>query len=147
MRKNVKWWLNGGWLVVVCLALIGCATNGGSSMTPQVAAPQTREQLLSAAGFKQVFPTTPAQKAKLANMPQKQVFLISQGSKVYYVYADANGCGCLYAGNQRNYQKFQQLAADSQMIAEQYAAAQMNDWDWYGWGPGGWGVGETGEPE
>jgi hypothetical protein len=145
MRKNMMGWLASCGLVILCLALMGCATNG-SSMTPQVAAPQTREQLLSAAGFKQVFPTTPAQKAKLANMPQKQIFLISQGPKTYYVYADANGCGCLYAGNQRHYQKFQQLAADSQMIAEQYAAAQMNDWDWGGWGPGWWGVGETGEP-
>ncbi len=146
MLKNIKWWLTGSWLVVVCLALIGCATNG-TSMTPWVPAPQSAERLLSAAGFKQVFPTTPTQKTKLANMPQKQIFFISQGTKVYYVYADANGCGCLYAGNQRNYQKFQKLAADSQLIAEQYAAAQMNDWDWYGWGAGGWGVGETGEPE
>lgn len=146
MLKNIKWWLTGSLLVVMCLGLIGCASNG-TSMTPWVPPPQTAEQLLSAAGFKQVFPTTPVQKTKLANMPQKKIFLISQGPKVYYVYADATGCGCLYAGNQRNYQKFQKLAADAQMIAEQYAAAQMNDWDWYGWGPGWWGVGETGEPE
>ena len=146
MLKKIKWWLTGSWLVVLCLALIGCASSG-TSLTPQVPGPQTREQLLSAAGFKQVFPVTPAQKAKLSNMPQKQVFLISKGTKVYYVYADANGCGCLYAGNQRNYDKFQRLAADAQMIAEQYVAAQMNDWDWYGWGPGWWGVGETGEAE
>ncbi len=73
MLKNIKWWLT-GWLVVVCLALIGCATNGTSSMTPWVPAPQTPEQLLSAAGFKQVFPTTPTQKTKLASMPQKQIF-------------------------------------------------------------------------
>lgn len=146
MRKNFKWWLTGSWLVVVCLALIGCASNG-SSMTPWVPAPQSAERLLSASGFKQVFPTTPAQKTKLANMPQKQIFLISQGPKVYYVYSDANGCGCLYVGKQVNYQKFQNLAANAQLAAEQYAAAQMNDWDWGGWGPGWWGVGETGEPE
>ncbi len=146
MRENIKWWLTGSWLVVMCLVLMGCASNG-TSMTPQVPGPQTREQLLSAAGFKQVFPTTPAQKTRLSSMPQKQVFLISQGPKVYYVYADANGCGCLYAGNERNYQNFQNLAAQAQMAAEQYQAAQMENWDWYGWGPGWWGVGETGEPE
>jgi hypothetical protein len=148
MHKNIKWWLTGSWLVVVCLALLGCASSGPStSMTPQVPAPQTREQLLSAAGFKQVFPATPAQKARLNSMPQKQIFLISRGPKVYYIYADANGCGCLYAGNQSNYQNFQNLAAQAQMAAEQYQAAQMNEWDWYGWGPGSWGIGETGEPE
>jgi len=146
MPKNIKWWLNGSWLVVVCLALLGCASSS-TSMTPWVPSPQSPEQLLSAAGFKQVFPVTPAQKTRLSNMPQKKIFLISQGPKTYYIYADANGCGCLYAGNQQNYQKFQKLAADAQLIAEQYAAAQMNDWDWYGWGDAGWGVGETGTPE
>ncbi len=146
MHKNIKWWLTGSGLAVVCLALLGCASSG-PSMTPRVPGPQTREQLLSAAGFKQVFPATPAQKARLNNMPQRQVFMISKGPKVYYIYADAKNCGCLYAGTQGNYNKFQKLAAEAQLIAEQYAAAQMNDWDWYGWGPGWWGIGETGEPE
>jgi len=146
MRKNMVWWLTSGCLLILGFALLGCASSS-TSMTPWVPAPQTPEQLLAAAGFKQVFPTTPDQKVRLSNMPQKKIFLLSKGPKVYYVYADANGCGCLYAGSQVNYQKFQKLAADSQMIAEQYAAAQMNDWDWYGWGPGWWGIGETGEPE
>jgi hypothetical protein len=141
----MKCWLT-GWLVVLGFALMGCATSG-PSLTPQVPGPQTREQLLSTAGFKQVFPTTPAQKARLSSMPQKQIFLIRKDAKVYYIYADANDCGCLYAGNQRNYQNFQNLAAQTQMAAEQYRAAQMEEWDWDGWGPGWWGVGETGEPE
>lgn len=146
MRQNLKRWLTRSCLWVLCFALMGCASNG-TSLTPQMPAPPTREKLLAAAGFKQVFPATAAQKAKMSSMPQQQIFLISQGPKVYYVYADANGCGCLYAGNQRSYQKFQKLAAEAQLIAEQYTASQMNDWDWYGWGPGWWGVGETGEPE
>ena len=106
---NTRYWL---WelLVVLGLVFLGCATSGTDSMTPQVQGPQTLEQLLSAAGFKQIYPSTPAQKAKLSNMPQKQIFLISRGPKVYYVYADASGCGCLYAGNQEKYQNFMNLA-------------------------------------
>lgn len=76
-------------------------------------------------------------------MPQKQIFLISKGPKVYYVYADVSGCGCLYAGNQRNYQNFQGLLTPSQIAAEQYQAAQMSAWDWDAWGPGWWGETET----
>jgi hypothetical protein len=76
------------------------------------------------------------------SMPQKQIFLISKGPKVYYVYADASGCGCLYGGNQQNYQNFQSLLSQSQIAAEQYQAAQMAEWDWGTWGPGWWG--ETG---
>ena len=106
-------------------------------------APQTAEQLLSASGFKQIYPKTPAQQARLKNMPQKQVFLISKGPKAYYVYADATGCGCLYAGNQQNYQNFQNLLTQSQIAAEQYQAAQMAEWDWGTWGGGMYG--ETGD--
>jgi hypothetical protein len=140
--RNTRYWLMGILLVVLGLVLMGCATSGGNSMTPQVQGPQTLEQLLSAAGFKQVYPSTPAQKAKLMNMPQKQIFLISKGPKVYYVYADASGCGCLYAGNQQKYQAFMNLATQAQFAAERYQAAQMEAWDWGTWGPGYWG--ETG---
>jgi hypothetical protein len=136
------WWLTGSCLFLLCLAFMGCA-GGSTSLSPQVPAPQTAEQLLSASGFKQIYPTTPAQQARLKNMPQKQVFMISKGPKVYYVYADATGCGCLYAGNQQNYQNFQNLLTQSQIAAEQYRAAQMAEWDWGTWGGGMWG--ETGD--
>ena len=140
--SNRQLWLTVSLLIILGFALLGCA---GSSppLSPQVPAPQTADQLLSAAGFKQIFPTTPAQKAKLQNMPQKQIFLISKGPKVYYVYADATGCGCLYAGNQQNYKNFQALVTQSQLIGEQYRAAQMEAWDWGSWGGGMFG--ETGD--
>ncbi|MBU4446961.1 MAG: hypothetical protein KKD99_00140 [Proteobacteria bacterium] len=142
--RNTRYWLMGILLVVLGLVLLGCASSS-TSLTPQVQGPQTTEQLLSAAGFKQIYPSTPAQKAKLSNMPQKQIFLISKGPKVYYVYADASGCGCLYAGNQQKYQNFMNLATQAQFAAERYQAAQMEAWDWGTWGPGWWG--ETGEME
>ena len=129
MAHNMIWRLVSCWLTILCFVLIGCA-GSSSPLSPQVPAPQTAEQLLSAAGFKQKYPTTPAQQARLRNMPQKQIFLISKGSKVFYVYADATGCGCLYAGNQQNYQNFQGLLTQSQIAAEQYQAAQMAEWDW-----------------
>ena len=78
-------------------------------------------------------------------MPQKQIFMISKGPRIYYIYADAAD-GCLYVGKRQNYDNFQNLLAQAQIASEQYAAAQMNDWDWYGWGPSWWGVGETGAP-
>lgn len=144
MGHNMIWRLVSCWLTILCFVLIGCA-GGSSPLSPQVPAPQTAEQLLSAAGFKQKYPTTPAQQDRLKNMPQKQIFMISKGPNVYYVYADATGCGCLYAGNQQNYQNFQGLLTQSQIAAEQYQAAQMAEWDWGTWGPGWWG--ETGVME
>ena len=142
MRENTMLWLKRSWIVVLGLVLIGCA-GGSAPLSPQVPAPQTAEQLLSASGFKQIYPTTPAQQARLKNMPQKQIFMISKGPKVYYVYADATGSGCLYAGNQQNYRNFQNLLTQSQIAAEQYQAAQMAEWDWGTWGGGSFG--ETGD--
>jgi len=140
--SNYRSWLAVGLLMIWGFIILGCASST-PSLSPQVPAPQTAEQLLSAAGFKQIYPTTPVQQAKLKNMPQKQIFLISKGPKVYYVYADATGSGCLYAGNQQNYQNFQTLVTQSQLIGEQYRAAQMNAWDWGSWGGGMFG--ETGD--
>lgn len=142
MRQNAMWWLKRSWMVVLSLVLMGCASSS-APLSPQVPAPQTAEQLLAASGFKQKYPSTPAQQARLRNMPQKQIFLISKGPKVYYVYADATGCGCLYAGNQQNYRNFQNLLTQAQIAAEQYQAAQMAAWDWDTWGSGSWG--ETGD--
>ncbi len=144
MGKNLVERISTAWLIILCLVLVGCA-GGSAPLSPQAPAPQTAEQLLSAAGFKQIYPTTPAQKARLQGMPQKQIFLISKGPKLSYVYADAAGCGCLYAGSQQNYQKFQNLLTQAQMAAERYRAAQMGAWDWDTWGPGWYG--ETGTME
>jgi hypothetical protein len=141
--RHTMYWLMGTLLVVLGLVFLGCA-GSSAPLSPQVPALQTAEQLLSASGFKQIYPTTPAQQERLRNMPQKQIFLISKGPKVYYVYADAAGCGCLYAGSQPNYQNFQSLLTQSQIAAEQYQAAQMAAWDWDAWGPAwgpGWGPG------
>ncbi|HZE22114.1 MAG TPA: hypothetical protein VE082_08680, partial [Desulfobaccales bacterium] len=98
--------------------------------------------LLSAAGFKQIFPTTPAQQARVENMPHQQIFMVSKGTKVYYVYADPS-CNCLYVGNQQKYDNFQSLLTQSQFAAEQYQAARLNTWDWGPWASG-WGMGEAG---
>jgi hypothetical protein len=143
MRHTAVGLLTGSLLVLLCWTVSGCA-GGGGSLSSQLP-PQTAGQLLSAAGFKQVYPSTPALKAKLQNLPQHQIFLISRGTKVYYVYADASGCGCLYRGTAQAYQNFQNLAVQAELAAEQYQAAIMNAWDWEDWGPGWWG--ETGEPD
>ncbi|MEJ2672213.1 MAG: hypothetical protein P8168_08440 [Deltaproteobacteria bacterium] len=136
MPKKIRWWLAGSGLAVLCFVLLGCASMQAQQTPPT----KTTEDLLSAAGFKQYFATTPQLKAHLRSLPQKQIFMASRGPKLFYVYADAAGCGCLYAGNQQQYQAFQNLAAQYQMAAMQVAAAQMNEaaaWDWGEWGEAG----------
>jgi hypothetical protein len=136
MRKTTVGWMTAAGLIILSLALVGCAT----MQAEQTQQTKTAEELLSAAGFKQIFPATPKLKARLQAMPQKQIFLASRGSKLFYVYADAAGCGCLYAGNQQQYQAYQQLAAQYKLAAMQYQAAEMNQaaaMDWGEWGEAG----------
>jgi hypothetical protein len=137
MRKNgISSWLTLGCLIILSLALMGCgggAGGGGLMAKPQYQQNQSKTDLLLAAGFKQIFPTTAHLKARLAAMPQHQVFLASKGTKVFYVYADAAGCGCLYAGNQAQYEAYKRLAAQSRIAAEELEAAQLNESMNYGW--------------
>jgi hypothetical protein len=136
MRKTATWRMSVAWLIILGFGLMGCA----AMQTEQTQQTKTTEDLLSAAGFKQVFPTTPKLKARLQALPQKQIFMASRGPKLFYVYADAAGCGCLYAGNQQQYQAYKNLAAQYKMAAMQAAAAEMNEaaaMDWGEWGEAG----------
>jgi hypothetical protein len=140
MRKTTVGWITAAGLLILSLVLGGCAAVQQAEQAQQAQQTKSAEELLSAAGFKQIFPATPKLKARLQAMPQKQIFMASRGSKLFYVYADAAGCGCLYAGNQQQYQAYQQLAAQYKLARMQYQAAEMNQaaaMDWGEWGEAG----------
>jgi hypothetical protein len=143
MRKNMPWWVILGWLALLCLALAACGGGGGGGMAVQQQVPlstRTKTDLLLASGFKQIYPSTPQLKARLLAMPQHQVFMASKGPKVFYVYADAAGCGCLYAGNQAQYQAYQRLAAQVSLATEEVTAARLDEsmnMGWDEWGEAG----------
>jgi len=107
--------------------LAGCASIG---------AEQT-ESLLSAATFNMKLADTPTKLAKLKALPQNKVTPITRNGKLYYIYADAAGCQCIYIGNQAAYQQYQQLRIAQNIAADQAAAAEMNqesmmDWETFG---------------
>jgi hypothetical protein len=142
MRGTKSWWVTRGGLVILCLALAGCGGGGGGGMKAQPPGPQatSKTDLLLAAGFQQVFPSTPELKARLQAMPQRQIFMASKGPKVFYVYADASGCGCLYTGSQEQYQAYQKLAAQARLAAEEISAARLDEsmnTGWDEWGEAG----------
>jgi hypothetical protein len=58
--------------MVIGFILLGCA-GGGPSYSSQAPAGPTAVQLLLDSGFKKIYPTTPAQKAGLQSMPQRQI--------------------------------------------------------------------------
>ena len=111
-------------IMVLGIALAGCAAIEKSEATDT-------EQLLAAAGFKMKLADTPEKIAHLKTLTQLKVVPHDRNGKMYYVYADAADCQCLYAGNQEAYQRYENLAV-KQNIAQMNEAASM---DWGMWGP------------
>jgi hypothetical protein len=122
--------------VGLSLALAACAP---SQKTLNERAMET-ERVLAAAGFQMKLADTPQQLAHLQALPQRTLVPRKHDDSVRYVYADATTCKCLYAGSEKAYQRYQQLALKHQEAQDRLRAAQMNEaasMDWGIWGP--WG--------
>ena len=91
---------------------------------------QSTEQLLAAAGFHEAG-TAPQQLANLSAMTQRKIVIQDQNGATRYVYADAEGCKCVYVGSENNYDEYQKLSV-KQELAQDNLDASM---DWGMWGP------------
>src|ERR1700745_1208365 len=102
---------------------------------------QNKENLLIAAGFKVIVPSTAAQKQKLQALPAGKVTLVQKDRKTYYVFpAPANNQA--YVGGPTQYKAYKQLRLANKLANENLEAAEMNQdasMDWGGWGGPGWG--------
>ncbi len=112
------------------------------------------EQELIAAGFITKLANSPEKLEKLDAMKQRTIVLHDRNGTNFYIYAD-NNKNCIYIGNNKSYQKYQnikiqkELAAQAaQTAADNRTAASYNqmtaeqnamDWEMWGpWGPYGW---------
>ena len=115
------------------LALSGCTTLAEKA--------QKTEQTLAASGFQVKLGTTPEQLAHIQAQTQMQLVPHEKDGSIYYVYADAQNCRCLYWGNEQAYQRYQQFALEKEIADEQRQAAAMNQsasMNWGMWGAGPW---------
>jgi len=137
MQKVRVRWVGALLVTVLVLALAGCAVV--KEVQKNEAA--DKEQLLAAAGFQVKLADTPQKMAHLQTLTQRKLITHERNGKVYYLYADALNCKCLYVGDEAAYQRFQQMQIDRQVAAQQRMAAEMNyeaamNWDMYGpWDP------------
>jgi len=101
------------------------------------------ERLLAASGFQMRLADTPQKLDHLKSMTQRKLVLHQHDNKIYYVYADATSCKCIYVGNEKSYQRYQKLSIEKNIADEQRRAAEMNEnahMNWGLWGPWGpWG--------
>lgn len=107
-------------------ALVAFAT--GCSTTKQT------ENLLSAAGFKTMPATTPAQQSHLKSLPSGKVTTVQRNGTTYFVYPDT-AKQVVYVGQQTQYQEYQKLRLQNQMAMDQLQAAELNSTPgWNVWG-------------
>ncbi len=102
---------------------------------------QQTESLLSAAGFQMRPADTPERLAHLQTLTPRKIVPHMKDGQLLYVFADPTSCRCVYVGDERAYQRYQQLAIKQQLAQEQLMAAQMNEdaaMNWGLWGPFWW---------
>jgi hypothetical protein len=119
--------------MVAALTLSGCTTLAEKA--------QKTEQTLAASGFQVKLGSTPEQLAHIQTQTQMQLVPHEKDGNVYYVYADAQNCRCLYWGNEQAYQRYQQFALEKEIADEQRQAAAMQQsasMNWGMWGGGPW---------
>ena len=115
-------------LLIVGVALSGCAAIEKSNATDT-------EKMLAAAGFNMKLADTPEKMAHVKSMQQREVVSHIKNGSVYYAYADAKFCKCLYMGNEKNYQEYEKLSIQ-QDTAEMNREASENWGAWGGWNNG-----------
>ena len=103
------------------------------------------ERSLAAAGFQVKLADTPEKLAHLKELGQRRLIPTNKDNKVVYFYADAESCKCLYVGSEADYQEYQRMAIQQDIVKEQRQTAEaasqasmaaMNaQLNWSMWGP------------
>jgi hypothetical protein len=128
MRATLRWTTLILPLVALSLSVTGCAA---------IRAHQTAEteQILAAAGFQVEPADTPEKLAHLQTLTPRKVVRDTRDGQPEYVYADPERCKCVYVGDEKRYQRYQELSLQKQLADEQLSEERTY---WGPWGPWGW---------
>jgi hypothetical protein len=132
MRQALSW--RGG--LAAGLAAVGLAWAGCS--VPQNTA--RMEALMIKAGFHVRRADTPERLAHLGTLTPRKLVRHDRAGTPYYVFADPDGCQCIYVGNEAAYQQYRKLAQTSQTAAVQELAegGTGDSMRWGVWDPFFW---------
>jgi len=117
-------------------ALLGAAVGACAAIERGEA--RSTEDLLAAAGFRQLPADTPQRIDALASMKPRTLTTVVRAGAPHFVYPDPTNCNCLYVGSQANYDEYKRLSLQKQIADEQIMAAQDEQdaaFDWGLWGP------------
>ena len=97
---------------------------------------EDREKYLISSGFKKMIADTDEKLDHLKKMPQREVFNKEKDGNLYYVWADQKSCNCLYYGDEKAYETYQQILLTLKLRSDDAASAALKRA-----GPGGnWGM-------
>ena len=131
MRASTLWGRRGGLGVGAAIVLAGCAAAQSINV-------RQTEQMLEKAGFEKRVADTPAKLAHLRQLAPLQLVAHEKNGKTNFVFADQDGCQCIYIGTPWAYQRYLQLAMDAQQKEQETLTWVMNQgasMDWGAWGP------------
>ena len=112
--------------ITLVFALVVSATLAGCAESQQHRA-QRLEPMLSAAGFHMVSADTPARVDELNTMTPLKMRYFSQSGKMHYWFADPVVCHCLFVGNEKAYQRYQQIKLQERMQQQAAETAMLNE--------------------
>ena len=125
-------------LIALTIMITGCASQG-----KWTAADQTQVDLGSC-GFTWKIADTPEKIKQLEALPQRQIVPHKKDGKIYYIYADARDCKCVYIGDEKAYQQYKQFVYEKRqdrkddIAAEQTAIMSVDPNFWSVFGPWPW---------
>ena len=95
----------------ICLLLIISITLISCTFGPKPAPSNSRniERLLQEAGFVRNPADTPEKMERIRSEVQRKVIPVQEEGQTYYLYADADFCQCLYVGDERAFNRFEEL--------------------------------------
>ncbi len=98
------------------------------------------EALMIKAGFQVRRADTPERLAHLKTLTPLKLVRHDRAGTPHYVFADPEGCQCVYVGNEKAYQQYRKLAQESQTAAvQEIAEADSRDtMQWGVWDPFFW---------
>jgi hypothetical protein len=88
---------------------------------------QRIDPVLAAAGFKMVTADSPKKHEIFASLPPlKMHYYVAKDGKARYWFADPYECNCVYEGDTKAYQRYQNLRIQQQLVREEEETAELN---------------------
>jgi hypothetical protein len=131
--------ISGVFLLTLIVVAMGIAASGCAGKK----AMQT-EQLLAVSGFHMKLADTPEQLDHLKTFTQKRLVPHKRDGNVYYVYADAATCKCVYVGDEKAYKHYEDLIEEEKVVKEELQASdevrmeEDESFNWDLWGAWPW---------